>query len=203
MKIVILDGTHNKSGMTLKLVSKFLEGVKSVRPEAEIAAHDLLNENIAFCRGCGKCTEDKDPISAKCMIEDDDCGKIKQEALEADVVVFATPIYEYCVSSAMKRFLERCLTLVAFRMGPAARARAIKGKVGVAICSSGAPFPFNHLMGITRYPKFILKLGSKLFRCGEVKMLLAGGMAISPKMEAKWENKSFNLGKQVARKFKA
>ncbi len=200
MKIVILDGTHNKNGMTLKLVNKFIDGIKGEVDAADVKTYDLLNEDIRFCIGCGKCTEDKDLINAKCVIVDN-CEKIKQEALDADVVVFATPIYEYCVSSVMKRFLERCLTLVTFRMGPAARAKAIKGKVGVVICSSGAPFPINHLMGITRYPKFILRLACKLFRCSDVEMILAGGMAISPKMQAKWENKAQKLGHQIAQKF--
>jgi multimeric flavodoxin WrbA len=200
MQVVILDGTHNKSGMTLKLVDKFIEGLKEISTDAEIKKYDLLNGDIAFCAGCGKCTEDKDPVNAKCAINDG-CELIKQKALAADVVVFATPIYEYCVSSAMKRFLERCLTLVTFKMGPVARAKASKGKVGVVICSSGAPFPFNHLMGITRYPKFILRLASKLFRCEKVEMLLAGGMSFSLKTQSKRENKAYRLGKKVAQKF--
>ncbi|NTU98969.1 flavodoxin family protein [Candidatus Falkowbacteria bacterium] len=198
MKIVILDGTHNKSGMTLKLVDKFLAGVESVGPRAEVVTHDLLNGNISFCKGCGKCTEDKDPVNAKCMIVDDEMEAVKQAALSADVLVFATPIYEYCVSSAMKRFLERSLTLVTFKFGPTARAKAIKGKVGVVICSSGAPFPFNHLMGITRYPKFMLNLACKLYRCDRVIMVLAGGMAASPKLKNKWEDKALNAGKAAA-----
>lgn len=200
MKVVILDGVHNKAGMTLKLVAKLVEGIKSVISDSEIATHDLLNKNISFCLGCGKCIEDKDPVNAKCVIEDD-CSAIKQAALQADVVVFATPIYEYCVSSVMKRFLERCLTLVTFKFGPTARAKAIKGKIGVVICSSGAPFPFNHLMGITRYPKFMLKLACKLFRCDEIIMIMAGGMAIKPSIQTKWENKAYNAGKKVAQRF--
>ena len=199
MKIVILDGAQNKQGMTLKLVAKFIDGFKAAKSDVQIVTHDLLNEDIKFCRGCEKCVQDKDPVSAKCVIEDDS-EKIKQDALESDVVVFATPIYEYCVSSVMKKFLERCLTLVTFRMGITSRAKAIKGKVGVIICSSGAPFPFNHLMGITRYPKFALRLTSKLFRCDKVEMLMAGGMAMSAKMQAKWENKAYKLGQKVARK---
>jgi multimeric flavodoxin WrbA len=200
MKIVVLDGTHNKEGMTLKLVNNFLEGIKVVNPEVQISIYDLKNSNIEFCKGCGKCTEDKNPVNAKCVINDD-CENIKQMALDSDVVVFATPIYEYCVSSVMKRFLERCLTLVTFKMGPVARAKVIKGKFGVVFCSSGAPFPFNYLMGITRYPKFILSLGCKLFRCEKVKMVLAGGMAASEKMKNKWENKARKLGTEVAKQF--
>lgn len=200
MKIVILDGAHNKTGKTLGLVSKFIEGVRSVRGEVTIMTHDLMNENIQFCQGCGKCAEDKISINAECIINDA-YADIKQEALDADILVFATPIYEYCVSSTMKRFLERCLTLVAFKFGPTARATAIKGKVGVVICSSGAPFPFNHLMGITSYPKFMLKLACKLFRCDKVVIVMAGGMAIKPSWQAKWENKSFKVGQKVAQNF--
>ncbi len=55
-------------------------------------------------------------------------------------------------------------------------------------------------MGITRYPKFALRLTSKLFRCDKVEMLMAGGMAMSAKMQAKWENKAYKLGQKVARK---
>jgi len=200
MKVVILDGTHNKAGMTLKLVAKFVDGLKSISPNVNISTHDLLNENISFCLGCGKCTEDKDPINAKCVIKDD-CETIKYKALEADVVVFATPIYEYCISSVMKRFLERCLTMVTFKFGPVARSKPVKNKVGVIICSSGAPFPFNYLMGITRYPRFILKLACSLFRCEHVYIIMAGGMAIKTTWQAKWENKTFRLGRLVARKF--
>lgn len=200
MKIVILDGTHNKTGMTLKLVNNFLAGIKNIKPEADVKIYDLLNEKIEFCRGCGKCTEDKNPINAKCVIEDV-CEEIKKTALDCDVLVFASPIYEYCVSSAMKRFLERCLTMVTFKFGPTARAKAVKGKIGIIICSSGAPFPFNYLMGIVRYPKFMLRLACKLFRCEKVEMILAGGMAINEKHKVRWENRAKRLGEKVAKKF--
>ncbi|MFW5990951.1 MAG: flavodoxin family protein [Candidatus Nanoarchaeia archaeon] len=173
MKIVILDGTHNKNGRTLALVKSFIEGVKSVT-KAEVKTFDLLNENIEFCKGCNKCTTDKDPVNVTCEISDD-CQKIKEEALKADIVVFATPIYEYAVSSVMKRFLERCLTLVTFRFGPAPRAKPIKGRYGIILCTSGAPPPLNYLMGMTRYPKFILRLAAKLFRCGKIKSIYDGG----------------------------
>lgn len=198
MKITILDGTHNKDGMTLKLVGQFIAGVKQVNPSAEVQTFDLLNSDIEFCRGCGTCTEDKDPVCAQCVITDG-CDPIKQAALDCDILVFASPIYEYCVSAVMKRFLERSLPLVTFRFGPAPRASAIPGKVGVVICSSGAPFPFNHLMGITRYPKFMLKLAAKLYRCERVEMIMAGGMAIKSSFKAKWEAKAFKLGQRVAR----
>ena len=199
MKVVILDGAHRKTGMTLKLVNKFIDGLKLIKPNAEIVSYDLLNEDISFCLGCGKCTLDKDPINAKCTIKDD-CSVIKQKALEADMVIFATPIYEYCISSVMKRFLERSLTLVTFKFGPTSRSKPIKGKIGVVICSSGAPFPLNHIMGITRYPKFMLRLACKIFRCDKIVILMAGGMEINSNWQIKWENKALNLGKKMGQR---
>jgi multimeric flavodoxin WrbA len=199
MKVVILDGTHNKKGYTLQLVDKFIEGIRSTNPKSEIKIYDLKNEKINFCLGCNKCTEDKDPINAKCMI-DDVTIEIKNKALEADIVVFASPIYEYAVSSVMKRFLERCLTMVTFKMGPVPRANPIKGKYGVVFCTSGAPFPFNYLMGIVRYPKMILKLGCKLFRCDKIETVMAGGMIINEGLKNKYLNKAFDLGAKIGRR---
>lgn len=195
MKIVVLDGTHNKNGMTSKLVDCFLDGFLSVK-DAEIKKFDLLNENIEFCRGCNKCTESKDPVNAECVINDV-CEDIKKEALNCDVVVFASPIYEYCVSSAMKRFMERCLTLVTFRLGVTPRAKKIKNKYGVILCCSGAPFPLNYIMGMIRYPNFILKLGCKLFRCSEIHKIFAGAMYAK---EDKYCTKARKLGIKVAKK---
>ena len=198
MKIVILDGTHKKDGMTTTLVRKFIDGVISIKPDTEVKTFDLLSEKIKFCLGCGHCVDQKSPDNVPCVINDD-VENIKKEALHCDILVFASPIYEYAVSSSMKRFLERCLTLVTFKMGPASKIKPIKGKKGVIICSSGAPFPFNHLMGITRYPRFILKLGCKLFGCAEIKKIMAGGMAINEKFKNRWETKAFQLGIKFAK----
>lgn len=196
MKIVVLDGSHNKNGYTHKLISAFLDGVKSKNPKAEIRTYDLFSDRIKFCIGCNKCTEDKNPINAKCSINDMAIDA-KREALAADVVVFASPIYEFSVSSAMKRFLERCLTLVTFKMGPAPRAKPIKGKWGVVLCPCGAPWPFDELMGITAYPKKMLPLACKLFRCEKIKTIIAGGMMINEKFTKKFTKEAFDLGVKV------
>lgn len=201
MKIVIFDGSHNKKGYTLQLVDQFIEGIKSTDPTADIKIYDLKNEKINFCLGCNKCTEDKDPINAKCSI-DDIAEEMKKAGIKADVVVFASPIYEYAVSSVMKRFLERCLTMVTFKMGPAPRANPVKGKYGVVLCTSGAPWPFNYLMGIVRYPKMILKLACRLFRCDKIETIMAGGMIISGSIKNKYLSKAYNLGIKIGNTIK-
>ena len=72
----------------------------------------------------------------------------------------------------------------------------------MVLCSSGAPVPFNYLFGITGYPKKILKLACKLFRCSNTKILMAGGMRLNDKLKIKWANKAKNLGVEVANELK-
>ena len=167
--------------MTQQMVRSFAENVKD-----DVKIHSLFSEDIKFCNGCQECV--KPDKETKCWV-DDKCEDIKKEALEADVVVFATPIYEFCVSAAMKRFLERCLSLATFKLGPAPKYKPIKNKVGVIMCSSGAPAPLNKWLGYTRYPKRILRLGCKFFRCDEIIEIYAGGMMLNEKMRDKWLKK--------------
>jgi FMN-dependent NADH-azoreductase len=198
MKVVILDGTHSKNGMTQKLVASFLKGVRSEKSNIKVKTYDLLSENIHFCKGCNTCTKDPDPINATCVIQDD-VPKIQDASLSADVVVFATPIYEFCVSSTMKRFLERCLTLVSFRFGIMSRAKPIPKRHAILLSASGAPFPINHLTGMTRYPRFIFRLAARLFRCSDRKRILAGGMSFNEKTQKKYERKAYQLGVRIGK----
>lgn len=192
MKVVIIDWIHNRNWMTTKLVDEFVRWVKSVNENAEIVHYDLMKEDIKPCMWCGKCTEDQKSEIWKCMI-DDKWTEIIENALEADVLVFATPIYEYCVSSTMKRFLERCLPLWKFSFGIVARRKANKNKKWVILCSSWAPFPFNYLMWIAIYPRFILRLSCKFFGCWKIKSIFAWLMAGSEKMKNKYMKKAFKL----------
>ena len=69
------------------------------RHEAELIS--LRGKTINFCRGCFVCQEKK-----RCVIRDD-ADVICQRALNADVLVFATPIYYYEMSGQLKTLLDR------------------------------------------------------------------------------------------------
>ena len=113
----------------MKLIESFKEGLLSRYPDAKIVHYDLLTEQIAVCRGCGQCTKDQEQAIGECAIKDDAAAHIILETLTADVVVFASPIYEYAVSSTMKRFLERCLPLGKFKFGIVPRRPLSKKKI--------------------------------------------------------------------------
>ena len=60
-----------------------------------------MGKNIEFCKGCLACQQ-----TGNCVIKDD-VQEIMDEVLNADVVVWATPIYYYEMSGQMKVLIDR------------------------------------------------------------------------------------------------
>ncbi len=67
----------------------------------------LKDKEIKFCKGCLACQK-----LAKCVI-DDDANEITLKMKEADVIVWATPIYYYEMSGQMKTLIDRANSLFA------------------------------------------------------------------------------------------
>ena len=99
MKIVILQGSPNKKGSTNILVENFSKG-------AEAAGHsvirfDLDEMNIRPCTGCVRCGDD-----GPCMRLDGN-QILRAAGLDADMIVFATPLYYYGMSAQLKIVTDR------------------------------------------------------------------------------------------------
>ena len=61
----------------------------------------LREHAYEFCQGCLACTR-----TGKCVLQDD-AGQIVQMMHDANVLVFATPIYYYEMSGQLKTMLDR------------------------------------------------------------------------------------------------
>jgi len=76
--------------------------------------------------------------------------------IKADILVYASPIYQFTITALFKKFNERTMPVL-FRSKkspfPQPRNKIKKGKKGVVLLSTGAPFPFNVLFGMTKYAK--------------------------------------------------
>ena len=99
MKIVILQGSPNKKGSTDVLAEQFRKG-------AEEAGHtvqrfDLTDLQIRPCTGCVSCG-----YEGPCVQKDEN-QIIRQAVLEADMIVFATPLYYYGMSAQLKTVIDR------------------------------------------------------------------------------------------------
>lgn len=100
MKKVIVISTSLRVGSNSDMLAdKFTEGALHAGHDVEKIS--LARKNISFCRGCLACQK-----LGRCVI-DDDANGIMQKVLNADVVVWATPIYYYEMSGQMKVMIDR------------------------------------------------------------------------------------------------
>ena len=98
-KVLILSSSPRKGGNSEMLAAAFARG-------AQAAGHDvetmhLREKKYGFCRGCFACLK-----RGSCVLQDD-AAEIVAKAHDADVLVFATPVYYYSVSGQLKTMLDR------------------------------------------------------------------------------------------------
>lgn len=77
---------------------------------------------------------------------DDDFEPVMRRVLAHDQILFATPIYWYAVSSAMKVFLDRLSDYLELP-DLLAQGRRLRGKTGYVVCTSISDEPAAEFMG--------------------------------------------------------
>ncbi len=106
--IVVFDGgfRSNKHSKTTFMVNNFIEGAKEAG--ANVEYFKLKDHNIKECSGCYTCWT-KTP--GECIYKDD-MTMFRKKYREADLVVFASPLYIFNVTGIMKTFMDRLLPLM-------------------------------------------------------------------------------------------
>lgn len=108
MKILAFNSSPRKNnGATEIILNKFLEGAKDAGADCETIY--LSDKKINKCKGCFGCWT-KTP--GKCLFQNDDMPEILQKIENTDIVVFATPLYHFNMSSDMKIMMEKTLPLL-------------------------------------------------------------------------------------------
>lgn len=100
-KIVILNGSPRTNGNTSVLIDSFTAGAE--KNGNTVIRFDLQKMNIHPCLGC--CNGGKDKGSP--CVQKDDMDKIYPEYMDADVIVLASPLYYWSVSSQLKCAFDR------------------------------------------------------------------------------------------------
>jgi multimeric flavodoxin WrbA len=104
-KILAINGSHRgERGLTHVLVEQMRIGAEEDGSGFETVV--LANQKINQCLGCEVCHTEKSYL--RCVFEDkDDVKSIQDRMSEADIIVYATPIYVFTMSGLMKRFIDR------------------------------------------------------------------------------------------------
>ena len=99
-RILAFNGSPRQNGNSSHLLKKFLNGANEHTQYTEqIETHNL---NIEFCRGCLRCN-----LLGRCSIQGDEWQEISHKINQADVLVFASPIYFHHVTAQLKKLLDR------------------------------------------------------------------------------------------------
>ena len=86
----------------------FAEGVRSRRSDASIEIVNLYDYDFKGCRSCFACKLKGAATYGKCAVRDA-IAPVLEKALEADILVLASPVYLMDVTGVYKSFLERLL----------------------------------------------------------------------------------------------
>jgi multimeric flavodoxin WrbA len=102
MKILVIMGSPRK-GNTFRACEEFREHLQKICT-AEFEYIWLKDAHIEPCKGCFVCFSRGED---KCPSRDDDVHLIEQKMLDADGVLFASPVFSWNVTGQMKTFIDR------------------------------------------------------------------------------------------------
>lgn len=89
MKIIIINGSHRKNGVTALILHEMYQKLESY-PNVEIQFYNVADLNLKYCVGCCKCYK-----NGKCIFE------------TADGIIIGSPTYASNISGQMKVIIDR------------------------------------------------------------------------------------------------
>ena len=99
MNILIISGSPRKGGNTELLAEAFAKGA-SAQHHVEIVS--VRDYNVNPCLGCNACFKSNGICAQK-----DDMALIYEKMNQADMLVIASPVYFYSISSQLKAVIDR------------------------------------------------------------------------------------------------
>lgn len=108
-KVLVFNGSPRPSGNTAHMLSAFISGTEENGLHPELYHPHKMN--LKECTGCLRCN-----VLKRCSLRNDDWESISTKIVEADVLVFGSPIYFHHVPSSLKKMLDRFRSLVHVRI---------------------------------------------------------------------------------------
>ena len=99
MKILVLTGSPRKGGNSATLANYFTRGAKAAGHSVE--RFDAAFKKVHSCIACNTCG-----MNGPCVFKDD-FEFVRKHIVDADCVVFATPMYYFGISSQLKAVIDR------------------------------------------------------------------------------------------------
>ncbi len=100
-KVVVISSSPRKGGNSDTLCDEFVKG--AIDGGNEAVKYFLEDIEFGSCKACMAC---KTPERECC--QEDEISIILDDMMDADVIVYATPIYYFSMTGTLKSFFDRC-----------------------------------------------------------------------------------------------
>lgn len=102
-KVLILTASARKNSNSTEMANTFAKIAESKGYTVKIV--NTITLNIKPCHGCGMCYKKETPC-----VFNDDFTQLSPDIINADVIVFATPVYWYNFPTQMKAVIDKFIT---------------------------------------------------------------------------------------------
>ena len=106
MKIITILGSPRKKGNTAKVLSMFED---EVGKNHEVERINITGYHVGGCLGCYKCQE---KTGEPGCVQKDDALTLFEKMIQADAIVYASPLYCWSFTSQIKPLIDRHFCLV-------------------------------------------------------------------------------------------
>lgn len=114
MKVIAINGSPRKTWNTADVLKNALDGARAVAEDVSAESVNLYELNYQGCISCFRCKLLGGPSYGRCAVNDD-LKPVLSKIIEADAVIFGSPIYFSDVSGMMRCMLERlCFPLFVY-----------------------------------------------------------------------------------------
>lgn len=104
-KIVVITGSPRKNGNSFAMTEAFIQAAEE--KGHMVTRFDAAMKKLEGCHACETCFS-----TGKACTFDDDFNTIAPAILEADAVVFTTPVYWYSIPAQIKCVIDRLYSFV-------------------------------------------------------------------------------------------
>jgi len=182
MKIITILGSPRKKGNTAAVLSIF---ENEVEQDHEVERIHITQYKVGGCISCYKC---KEKMGEPGCVQKDDALAIFEKMIEADAMVYASPLYCWSFTSQIKPLIDRHFCLVK-NDGTSEHNSLISGKPAALLVTCAGPIEgncdaiqgifagLNDYLQLTPKGTFILPFCTTPDAIGEGGVELAGSLA--------------------------
>lgn len=187
MKVLTLQGGARKKGNTATILGWIETELINLGHEVETV--QLQNKDIKGCLACGKCKEKPEEVGC---IQKDDALAILQSMVEADLVVFTSPLYFWGLAGPLKTLIDRTYSLYIDYHQPT-HASLVEDQRQALLVTGGGPYENNAEPVFTAFER--LQKPHKAIKAGE---LYIGRCSVPAKMEDDVKEQAVAFARDIA-----